>query len=149
MNVHDIRGFPARQRRRLTKGLTKVWKGEIANGGIEPVAERHAGAARGGLGPLPDGWIDALNTPRQARIHAFVRFRIRRDTCASSLPARPWWGRQSNSAQAVCHWHRLFRVRVKNGLKNQSAGVESYAIGEIDGWASGLPPVAPASCRNG
>jgi len=29
------------------------------DGGIEPVIERHAGAARGGLGPLADGWIDA------------------------------------------------------------------------------------------
>src|SRR5712664_225710 len=40
--------------------------------------------------------------------------------------------RQSNSAQAVCLWHRLFRVTVKNGLKNQSAGGESYAIGKSD-----------------
>jgi len=64
VNIRDIRAFPARQCRGLTKGLTKVRQGEITNGGIEPVAERHAGAARGGLGPLPDGWIDALNTPR-------------------------------------------------------------------------------------
>ena len=64
MNVGDIRAFPARLCRWLTKGLTKVRKGEIANSGIEPVAERHAGAARSGLGPLPNGRIDTLNAPR-------------------------------------------------------------------------------------
>ncbi len=64
MNVGDIRAFPARLCRRLTEGCAKVWQGEITDGRIEPVAERHAGAARGGLGPLSDGWIDALNTPR-------------------------------------------------------------------------------------
>src|SRR5207237_7254000 len=51
--------------------------------------QRHARAARGGFGPLAHEWIDTVNTPRYARIHAFVRFRLRRATCAFSLPARP------------------------------------------------------------
>ena len=44
---------------------------------------------RGRLGPFADGWIDAVNTPRYARIHAQIRFRLRRPPSACSLPARP------------------------------------------------------------
>jgi len=44
------------------------WRG-VAEAGIEPVAERHPGSVRGGFGPLADGWIDAVDTPRLARIH--------------------------------------------------------------------------------
>jgi hypothetical protein len=63
-------------------------RGRIADVGIEPVAQRHAGAARGRLGPLAHGWIDAVDTPRYARIHDLVRFRLRR-FLRLSLPARP------------------------------------------------------------
>ena len=89
VDVGDIRGFLVRRYWPLIGGGAKVGRGGIADGGIEPVAQRHAGTARGGLGPLPHGWIDAFNTPRYARIHALVRFRLRRATCAFSLPARP------------------------------------------------------------
>ena len=89
VNVRDIPGLVARHCRRLIRARTKVGRGGIADGGIEPVVERHAGAARGGLGPFAHQWIDALNTPRYARIHALVRSRLRRATCAFSLPARP------------------------------------------------------------
>src|SRR5437879_5878162 len=41
--------------------------------------------------------------------------------------------RQSNSAQVVCLWHRLFRVTVNNRLRNRAAGPESCRPGEIDG----------------
>src|SRR5579871_5297793 len=51
--------------------VAEVRRHSLADGGIEPVVQRHAGAARGGLGPLADGWIDAVNTPRYARVHAF------------------------------------------------------------------------------
>src|SRR4030081_2761303 len=90
MNIGDVRPFLARRHRPLIRTGAKIGRGGIADGGIEPVAQRHSGTARGGLGPLAHGWIDALNTPRYARIHALVRFRLRRDTCAFSLPARPW-----------------------------------------------------------
>ena len=42
---------------------------------IEALSALSPGAARGRLGPVADGWIDAVNTPRYARIHALVRFR--------------------------------------------------------------------------
>ena len=90
MDIGDVAGFLARRHRSLIGRLAKIGWGRFADGGIEPVAQRHAGTPRGGLGPLADGWIDALNTPRYARIHAFVRFRLQRSTCAFSLPARPW-----------------------------------------------------------
>src|SRR5436305_2486963 len=67
----------------------EIRRSGFADGGIEPVVQRHAGAARGGLGPLADGWIDALNAPRYARIHVLVRFRLRHRPGACSLPARP------------------------------------------------------------
>src|SRR6476620_3493479 len=40
--------------------------------------------------------------------------------------------RQSNSAQVVCLWQRLFRVTVNNGLRNALAGPEKCLLGEID-----------------
>src|ERR1700736_6786765 len=89
MNVSDVLRFLARRRGPLIRAGAKIRRGGIADGGIEPVAQRHAGTARGGLGPLAHGWIDAFNTPRYARIHALVRFRLRRAICAFSLPARP------------------------------------------------------------
>jgi hypothetical protein len=64
VNVQDVRGLPDRRHRRLIGGTAKAGRGGIADGGIEPVAERHASAPRGGLGPLANGWIDALYTPR-------------------------------------------------------------------------------------
>src|ERR1700682_413113 len=42
--------------------------------------------------------------------------------------------RQSNSAQVVCLWHRLFRVTVNNRLRIRLAGLESCPSGEIDGF---------------
>ena len=89
MNVGDVAALLARHRRPLIGRRAEIGRGGFADGGIEPVAQGHAGAARGGLGPFADGWIDAVNTPRYARIHAFVRFRLRRSACAFSLPARP------------------------------------------------------------
>jgi hypothetical protein len=74
---------------RLGMGIAEIRWGGFADSGIEPVVQRHAGAARGALGPLAKGWIDAVNTPRYARIHDLVRFRIQRFTCAFSFPARP------------------------------------------------------------
>src|SRR5258705_3538610 len=41
--------------------------------------------------------------------------------------------RQSNSAQVVCLWHRLFRVTVNNRLRNRAVRAESCRPGEIDG----------------
>src|ERR1700716_2233214 len=58
-------------------------------------------------------------------------------------------GRQSNSAQVVCLWHRLFRDTVKNGLKNQPAGAESCVASEIDRLARGRCPARRLFCRNG
>src|SRR3954447_25004493 len=73
MDIGNVAGVLARQ-----LGLAaEIRRRGRADRGIEPVVQRHAGAARGGLGPLADGWIDALCTPRYARIHAFVRFEIR------------------------------------------------------------------------
>src|SRR6202163_1531532 len=40
--------------------------------------------------------------------------------------------RQSNSAQVVCLWRRLFRVTVNNRLRNPPAGAESCLVLEID-----------------
>src|SRR5437879_10842896 len=39
--------------------------------------------------------------------------------------------RQSNSAQVVCLWHRLFRVTVNNRLRNRAADSESCPSGEF------------------
>ena len=75
VNVGNVAAFPARHRRPLTGRRAEAGRGRFADGGIEPVAQRHAGAPRGRLRPFADGWIDAVNTPRYARIHALVRFR--------------------------------------------------------------------------
>src|SRR5262249_42352781 len=61
-------------------------RGSIAEIGVEPVVERHAGAARGRFSPLAHGRIDAVDTPRYARIHDLVRFRLRRPTLAPQPP---------------------------------------------------------------
>ena len=78
MDVGDVGRLLPRHHRGLIVGALKIGPGGIAEGGVEPVVQRHAGAARGGLGPLAHGWIDAFNTPRYTRIHALVRFRLRR-----------------------------------------------------------------------
>ncbi len=78
-----------RHRRRAVRRCCGNSPARIADGRIQPVAQRHAGAARGSLGPLADRWLDALYTPRYARIHALVRSRLRRLTQRLQLPARP------------------------------------------------------------
>ena len=117
--VGDLPGFLAQQRcvRRLP---AKIRRRRGADRGIEPVVERHAGAARGRLGPLAHGWIDAVDTPRYARIHDLVRFRLRRSTCATASPRVPI-GRQSNSVRVVCLRDRLFPGRVNIGLRNAAS----------------------------
>src|SRR5262245_22458090 len=70
-------------------GAVAEIRGSIADIGVQPVAERHAGTARGRLGSVAHGWIDAVDTPRYARIHDLVRFRLRRHTLRHSFPARP------------------------------------------------------------
>src|ERR1700686_21423 len=52
--------------------------------------------------------------------------------------------RQSNSAQVVCLWHRLFRVTVNNRLRNRSPGRESCSAG-----ANGRIASAATACRPG
>jgi hypothetical protein len=52
-----------------------VARGSFADGRVQPVAERHAGTARRSFGPLANRWLNPVNTPRYARIHALVRFR--------------------------------------------------------------------------
>ena len=90
MNVSHIRALLIQRHLALVGwGGARMGRGGIADSGIEPVVQRHPGASCGSLGPLADGRIDALSTPRYARIHAFVRFRLQRATCAFSLPARP------------------------------------------------------------
>src|ERR1700733_1649224 len=139
-------GFLARQRRPLIRHGPEVGRGGITDGGIEPVAQRHAGTARGGLGPLPDGWIDALNTPRYARIHALVRFRIRRATPRLQPPRASLTERQSNSAQVVCLWLRLFRVTVNNQLRNPTLRPESCLAGmKSTGSAAAMTGADPVS----
>src|SRR5205823_2116773 len=87
MDVGDIARFPAR--RRLHRDA-EIRRGGITDGRSEPVVQRHPGATRRGLGALAYGWIDTVNTPRYARIHASVRFRRSgAPPCAFSLPARP------------------------------------------------------------
>ena len=80
MDVGDVATFLARLKLlRLTLlllvGRAEIRRGGVTKRGVQPVVERHARATRSSLGPLPDGWIDAVNTPRYARIHALVRFR--------------------------------------------------------------------------
>src|SRR5690242_18455496 len=100
MNVGDFAAFLAlirslaRSLARNVRGLrtlvvrsAKVWRGSFAERGVQPIVEGHAGSARSSFGPLPDGWVDAVNTPRYARIHDSVRFRLRRPTPAP--PAFP------------------------------------------------------------
>jgi hypothetical protein len=89
MDVGDVTAFAGRHRRPLVGRVAEVRRGGVAQGLVEPVAQGHAGAARGGLGPFPDARIDAFITPRYARIHASVRFRFGAPPGASGLPARP------------------------------------------------------------
>ena len=115
VNIGNVARLPSRYRP-LIAGAGKIgWRG-FTDGGIEPVAQRHAGAARGGLGPFAHGWIDALYIPRHARIHAFVRSDSGACHAPSASPRVPR-KRQSNSAQSVCLWGRLFRVTVNNPLR--------------------------------
>src|ERR1700733_1299831 len=132
MNVSDILGILARQRRaRLFLRDAKIRRGGSADGGIEPVIERHAGAARGGFGPLADGWIDAFCTPRYARIHALVRFELGSASPAPPASPRVPLERQSNSAQVVCLWDRLFRVTVNNGLRSEAEPPKNWLLQQI------------------
>src|SRR5216683_4742730 len=55
--------------------------------------------------------------------------------------------RQSNSAQVVCLWHRLFRVTVNNRLRNRAADSESCRPRAIDRVWCRHPP--RSRCRNG
>ncbi len=89
VNVGNVAAFPARHRRPRTGRRAVAGRGRFADGGIEPVAQRHAGAPRGRLRPFTDGWIDAVNTPRYARIHALVRFRSGAPPAPSVLPRVP------------------------------------------------------------
>src|SRR4051794_474835 len=101
MNVSHISALLAQHHLAFGGWGAKIGKIGIADSGIEPVVQRHAGASCGSLGPLANGGIDAFNTPRYARIHAFVRFRLQRATCAFSLPRVPE-ERQSKLARVVC-----------------------------------------------
>src|SRR3954454_2117499 len=103
MDVGDIFGVLTWKRRAgLLLRNAKIRRSGSADGGIEPVIERHAGTARRGFGPLADGWIDALCTPRYARIHALVRFELGSASPAPPASPRVPLKRQSNSAQVVC-----------------------------------------------
>src|SRR3954453_5880647 len=103
MNVGDVFGILARKRPvGLSLRNANIRRSGSADGGIEPVIERHAGAARGGFGPLADGWIDGFCTPRYARIHAFVRCELGSASPAPPASPRVPLKRQSNSAQVVC-----------------------------------------------
>src|SRR5205085_4620700 len=89
VNVGNVAAFPARHRRALMGRRAEALRERFADGRIKPVAQRHAGAPRGRLGPFADGWIDAVNTPRYARIHAFVRFRFGAPPAPSASPRVP------------------------------------------------------------
>ena len=78
VDVGDVAAFPGGHRWALIAGIMGSGTDGFADGGIEPLTERHAGAARGRFGPFANRGIDAVNTPRYARIHAQVRFRLRR-----------------------------------------------------------------------
>ncbi len=101
----------------------KVWRGSFAERGVQPVIERHARATRSSFGPLPDGWIDTVHTPRYARIHDSVRFRLRRPTRRLQPSHACPLQRQSNLARVVCLENRLLSVTVNNELRNAVAGV--------------------------
>src|SRR6516162_5427981 len=66
----DVGNIAARLGRR-----TEIGRSSVAEIGIDPLVERQACPARGGLGPLADGRINPLDIPRYARVHASVRFR--------------------------------------------------------------------------
>src|SRR5262249_23475478 len=102
---------------------------------------------RGSLGPLADGRINAVNTPRYARIHASVRFRLRRPQLAPAATRASRTQDKSNSAQAVCLRNRLFPVTVKNGLRNRRFGAESLRVNLIPNLKGRKPrsePVFPS-----
>jgi hypothetical protein len=86
MDVGDLAALPALHRLPLLLSSAVIRRARLADGGIEPIVERHAGAARRRLGPFADGGIDAVNTPRYARIHDSVRSRLRRCTLRPQPP---------------------------------------------------------------
>ena len=88
VNVGNVGDLP-RHRRPLLGRRAETGRGWFADGRIEPVVQRHAGAARRRLGPFADRGIDAVNTPRYARIHAFVRFRFGAPPAPSASPRVP------------------------------------------------------------
>src|SRR3954454_9977425 len=132
MDVGDVFGVLTRKRRAgLLLRDAKIRRSGSADGGIEAVIERHAGTARGGFGPHADGWIDAFCTPRYARIHALVRFELcSASPSPSGSPLVPL-KRQSNSAQVVCLWIRLFRVTVNNGLRSEAGDPKNWRLTQI------------------
>src|SRR5512140_7397 len=120
MDIGDVGALLALCHDALIGRAAEIRRRGSADGGIEPVVQRHAGASRGGLGPLADGRVDAFNTPRYARIHAFVRLDLGAPPAPSASPRVPV-ERQSDSAQGVCLRSRLFRVTVNNGLRFRAA----------------------------
>ena len=90
VDVGDVGGLRPRDLHRCAlRGTAKIGRGGFTESGIEPVVQGHTGAMRGGLGPVAHGWINAVNTPRNARIHALIRFRLGAVLAPCSLPARP------------------------------------------------------------
>src|SRR3954465_12562109 len=132
MNIGDIFRILARKR---PVGLllrdAKFRRSGSADGGIEPVVERHAGTARRGFGPLAGGCIDPFSPPRYARIHALVRFELGSASPAPPASPRVPLKRQSNSAQVVCLWIRLFRVTVNNGLRSEAGEPKNWHLAQI------------------
>jgi hypothetical protein len=89
MNVRDVMALLGRHGRPLIVGGAKIGGIEIAERGIQPFIQRHAGPAGGGFGPFPDGRIDAFITPRYARIHGLVRFESGALLAPSASPRDP------------------------------------------------------------
>src|SRR3954452_7611387 len=119
MDVGDLSRIMAGERGLRLIGAAKLGRCGRADGGIEPVVQRHAGAARGGFGSLTDGWIDALCTPRYARIHAFVRFVPLAHRLRQQLP-RASRRRDNAFSAGRLPPDRLFRVTVNNRLKSSA-----------------------------
>ncbi len=129
VDVRDVAAFLAGHRRPLIVGRTKVGRGGIAEGGIEPVAQRHAGPARGGLGPAP-GRMDRCLQYSTIRANSCFRpvptsaphLRLQPPRASRSRDNRI--PRRSSASDA-----RLFRVTVNNGLRNWRRAALKFASG--------------------
>src|SRR6185312_193153 len=116
-------------------GIDAVLLRLLDDDGVEPLAERHAGAARGLHGRLAGFRTDAFDAPRHAEFHARIRLRG-----GGKEPEKLSWNRRALTAggngPGPLSTHRLFAVHGKQDVKKSAkcrTWPENFCCRQISG----------------